>query len=50
MSSVNVYGEHSEEAKSEFRAEKDKLIQQIEISYKRLQREIYDTESKLKIQ
>lgn len=48
-SNQGLYGK-SQEVKDEFIMEKKKLIQQIEISYKRLQREISDVETKLKIQ
>ncbi len=46
---VDAYMGRSDEAKDEFRAEKDKLIRQIELSFENLKEEMRETEMKLKI-
>lgn len=46
---IDGYGKRPDEAKNEFMAEKDKLIQQIELSWKKLQEELRNTELELKI-
>lgn len=49
-SGYNQHAEHSNEAKDEFKAEADRMIQQIEASYKNLQEKIRKVELELKIQ
>jgi hypothetical protein len=46
---TNAYAERSEDAKNAFKAEKDKLIRQIEISYADLLQNLHRTETELKI-